>query len=81
MQNNTTFTREQAAQFDSLLAETVKVVGTGRGLAAVRESFAEFVGNDTGALAWFDWEHGVTRRRYQHATLSNGTVIAEPVSG
>ena len=81
MQNNTTFTREQAANYDSLLSLTVETIGSGRGLASVREAFADFVGSDAAALAWFDWEHGTTRRRYQHATLSNGTVIAEPVSG
>jgi hypothetical protein len=81
MQTNTTFTREQAATYDSLLTDTMQVIGTGRGLAAVRESFAAFVGNDTGAMAWFDWEHGVTRPRYQHATQSNGKVVSEPVSG
>lgn len=81
MQNNTTFTREQAAHFDSLLARTIEVFGSGRGLAATRETFATVVNSDDAAMAWFDWEHGVTRRRYSHATQSNGEVVSEPVSG
>lgn len=81
MQNDTTFTREQAATFDSLLGlmlDIASVDDTIR-LGDVRAAFADFVDNDDTALAWFDWEHG--RPRYRHITLSNGTVTAERISG
>lgn len=81
MQNDTTFTRDQAATYDSLLTLTVETIGSGRGIDSLRAAFSEFVDGDSKALAWFDWEYGVPQRRYNHSTLSNGKVVSEPVSG
>mgnify|MGYP003348659627 CR=1 FL=1 len=81
MQNATTFTRAQAAQFDSLLQTMLDIASVDDTIRLdnLREAFAEFVDNDDSALAWFDWEYG--RPRYRHITLSNGEVVSEPVSG
>ena len=50
-----------------------------RSLSALRERLKAFA--VPGLVAWFDEEYGVPKTRYTHATLSNGEVISEPVSG
>jgi hypothetical protein len=77
MQNDTTFTRADAAAYDSALSLTVANLATGSSLADLRKAFVDFVG-DAKAGDWFDWEFGTApSRRYSHSTLSNGRVISE----